>query len=93
MTSATTTSPKNTSRHDTYVVAAPPSSGPTATAMALAAAMRPYARGRPSGGKLPAASATTAGMMSAAPTPSRKDRPTMRIVRLGARPVVAEPAA
>ena len=38
---ATMTSPAKTQRHDEYVVASPPISGPTATAMAAAAAIRP----------------------------------------------------
>ena len=41
MPMTTTTSPKNTSRHEAYVVAAPPMSGPAATAIAPAAATRP----------------------------------------------------
>ncbi len=91
MPAPTITSPAKTHRHDAYVVARPPISGPTAIAIAPAAPTRPYARGRPSGGKLPATSATIAGMISAAPTPSRNDQPKMRTVRLGDRAVVNEP--
>ena len=36
-----TTSPANTHRHDAYVVRSPPISGPTAIAIAPAAATRP----------------------------------------------------
>ena len=36
-----TTSPAKTHRHDAYVVASPPISGPTATAIAAAAPTRP----------------------------------------------------
>ena len=72
-----TTSPANTQRQEKYVVQTPPISGPTAIAMAPAAITRPYARGRPSGGKLPATSATIAGRISAAPIPSRTDQPRM----------------
>ena len=50
-------------------------SGPTATATAPAAITRPYARGRPSGPKFAATSATIAGRISAAPTPSNSDQP------------------
>ena len=70
----------------------PPISGPTATAIAPAAITRPYARGRPSGGKLPATSATIAGRISAAPMPSSNDQPRMRTVRFCASAVVREPA-
>ena len=41
ITSTTTTSPANTQRHEKYVVQNPPTSGPTATAIAPAAATRP----------------------------------------------------
>ena len=36
---------------------------------------------------------TIAGMISAAPMPSRNDQPMMRTVRVGASEVVSEPAA
>ena len=91
MPAPTTTSPANTHRHDAYVVASPPISGPTAIAIAPAAPMRPYARGRPPCGKFPATSATIAGMINAAPIPSRTDHPKMRTPRLGDRAVVSEP--
>jgi hypothetical protein len=45
-------------------------SGPAATAMAPAEATRPYGRGRSAWRKFDATKATTAGMISAAPTPS-----------------------
>ncbi len=41
MTATITTSPAKTQRHEANVVTAPPTSGPAATAMAPAAAMRP----------------------------------------------------
>ena len=41
MTRTTSTSPANTHRHEKYVVAMPPMSGPTATAIAPAAMIRP----------------------------------------------------
>ena len=43
------------------------------------------------GGKFPATSATIAGMISAAPIPSRSDHPMSSTVRLGDRAVVSEP--
>ena len=85
------TSPANTHRHEAYVVASPPISGPTAIAIAPAAPTNPYARGRPSGGKFPATSATMAGMIRAAPMPSRIDQPNSSTPRFGARAVVREP--
>ena len=91
MPAPTTTSPANTHRHDAYVVASPPINGPTAIAMAPAAPTRPYARGRPPGGKFPATRATIAGMISAAPIPSRIDHPRISTPRLGERAVVREP--
>ena len=69
----------------------PPISGPTATAIAPAAATIPYAAGRRSTAKLPATSATIAGRISAAPTPSRNDQPKSSTGRLGAIAVVNEP--
>ena len=78
----TITSPANTQRHDAYVVNKPPISGPAATAIAPADATRPYARGRSAAPKLEATSATIAGMISAAPMPSRNDQPMISTVRL-----------
>ena len=66
-------------------------SGPTATATAPAAATSPYAAGRRSVGKFPATSATMAGRISAAPTPSRNDHPKRSTGRFGAIEVVNEP--
>jgi hypothetical protein len=86
-----TTSPAKTQRHEKYVVQKPPISGPTATATAPAAATSPYAAGRRSAGKLPATRATIAGMISAAPTPSRNDQPRSSTGRLGAIEVVNDP--
>src|SRR4030095_12092484 len=82
MPAPTQTSPANHPRPDRYVVASPPISGPTAIAIAPAAPMRPYARGRPPCGKFPATSATIAGMIKAAPIPSRTDHPQMRTPRV-----------
>ena len=87
----TNTSPTNTQRHEKYVVAMPPISGPTATATAPAPITRPYARGLPSGGKFPATSATIAGRIRAAPIPSSTDHPSTSMARLGASAVVSEP--
>ncbi len=63
-----------------------------ATATAPAAITRPYARGRPSGRKLAATSATIAGRISAAPTPSSSDHPTSSTGNDGEMAVVNEPA-
>src|SRR6185436_8292307 len=90
--STITTSPAKTYRHVQFVVTMPPISGPAATAIAPAEATSPYARGRPSGGKFEATRATIAGMISAAPTPSRNDHPKINHPRVGASAVVSEPA-
>jgi hypothetical protein len=66
-------------------------SGPIATATAPAAITRPYARGRPAGPKLAATSATIAGRISAAPTPSKSDQPISSTGNDGAIEVVNEP--
>jgi hypothetical protein len=87
----TKTSPAKTHRQEKYVVAIPPMSGPTATAIAPAPITSPYARGRSSGGKLPATIATIAGRINTAPTPSRTDQPMISTGRLGARAVNKEP--
>ncbi len=73
------------------MVQKPPINGPTATAIAPAAATSPYAAGLRSRAKFPATSATIAGKISAAPTPSRNDQPKSRTGRLGAIDVVNEP--
>jgi len=91
MTSTISTSPANTHRQEKYVVAKPPISGPTATATAPAPMTSPYAAGRPFGGKFAATSATIAGMINAAPTPSSTDQPTTSTGRFGANAVVREP--
>lgn len=80
-----------TQRQEKYVVATPPMSGPTAMAAAPEAATSPYAPGRRSAVKFPATSATIAGRMSAAPSPSSNDQPSRSTVRLGARAVVSDP--
>jgi hypothetical protein len=59
--------------------------------MAPAEATSPYARGRSARPKFDATSATIAGMIRAAPTPSRNDQPINRTVRLGAIAVMNEP--
>ena len=84
-------SPTNTSRQEKNVVMKPPRTGPTAMAMAPAAATSPYALGRASGGKLLATRPTMAGMISTAPMPSRIDQPMSRTVRLGDSAVVNDP--
>ena len=69
----------------------PPISGPAATPIAPAAATSPYARGRSARPKLDATSATIAGRIRAAPTPSRNDHPIISRVRLGDSAVVNDP--
>src|SRR5262245_26595653 len=91
MTTTISTSPANTHRHDAYVVNRPPMSGPTATAIAPADATNPYARGRSARAKLLATSATIAGRMSTAPSPSRIDHPINNTGRLGEIAVVNDP--
>lgn len=66
-------------------------SGPTAIATAAAAATSPYAAGRRSVVKLPATSATIAGRMRAAPSPSSNAQPSSSTGRFGASDVVREP--
>ena len=75
------------------MVNAPPITGPSAAAIAPAAATSPYARGRSGLPKFDATSATIAGMISTAPRPSRTDQPMMRTVRFGASDVVNDPHA
>jgi hypothetical protein len=81
----------NTHRHEAYVVNSPPISGPAATAIAPAEATSPYARGRPAEAKFEATSATIAGRINAAPTPSRNDQPNISRPRLFEIAVMNEP--
>ena len=60
----------------------PPITGPTAAAIAPAAATSPYARGRSGLPKFEATSATIAGKISTAPKPSRNDQPMISTGRL-----------
>ena len=73
------------------MVSRPPISGPAATAIAPADVTSPYARGRWPRAKFDTTSATMAGMISAAPTPSRTDHPTISTARLPASAVVNDP--
>ena len=66
-------------------------SGPAATAIAPADATSPYARGRSSRAKFDATSATIAGRMSTAPSPSSNDQPNSSTGRLGEMAVVNDP--
>ena len=75
------------------MVTNPPISGPAATAMAPAEATSPYALGRSFDAKFDATSATIAGMISAAPSPSSTDQPMISTVRLCAIDVTNEPHA
>src|SRR4051812_18169036 len=69
------TSPKKTSLQLRYDVNAPPISGPTAAAIAPAAARRPYAFGRALAGKFVAPGGATRGRIGADPHPWRKEQP------------------
>ena len=69
----------------------PPIRGPAATAIAPADATNPYARGRSGRAKFDATSATIAGMISAAPIPSRTDHPMTSTARVGEIAVMKEP--
>ncbi len=69
----------------------PPTIGPTATAIAAAAATSPYARGRSPRSKFDATRATIAGRIKAAPIPSSPDQPISSTVRFGAIAVMPDP--
>ncbi len=88
-----TTSPTNTTRQLSSVVAQPPRMGPTAMPTPATPPMIAYAvlRSRPS--KFPAISAAIAGSTREAPTPSRIDHPSVRTATVGAAAVSAEPQA
>ena len=75
------------------MVSAPPITGPSAAAIAAAAATSPYARGRSGLAKFVATSATIAGVISTAPKPSSKDQPNISVGRLWASDVVNDPQA
>lgn len=64
-----TTSPRNATRQDRYVVMKPPSNGPTAAAIAAAAPTSAYARRCIAPSKFPWISACIDGSRSAAPRP------------------------
>ena len=86
-----TTSPANTQRHEKYVVQKPPTSGPDGDRHRSAGCDETIGAGRRSVGKFTATSATMAGMISAAPMPSRSDQPNIKTGRLGAIAVMPEP--
>ena len=64
-----TTSPANATRHERYVVTKPPTSGPTAAAIAADAPTSAYARRCIAPWKLPWISDCIAGSSSDAPRP------------------------
>ncbi len=72
------TSPTNTIRHDSSVVAQPPTIGPTAIPAPATPPMTAYAALRWAPSKFPAIRAASAGNTSAAPTPSSTDQPSAR---------------
>ena len=70
----------------------PPMSGPAATAIAPADGDQPVRpRAAPTRPKFDATSATIAGMISAAPMPSRNDQPMISTARFGEIAVVNDP--
>ncbi len=87
-----TTSPKKTTRHVRYVVQEPADEWPDRHGDGAGRGHEPVGReGARSAPKFVATSATTAGMISAAPRPSRTDQPTIRTGNDPASPVMNEP--
>ena len=91
MPATITTSPMNTTRHVSSVVAQPPRIGPMAMPAPATPPSTAYATLRSAPVKLPAMSATIAGMTSAAPSPSSTDHPIVSTSTDGAAAVSAEP--
>ena len=82
----TTTSSRNPTRHDTKVVRKPPTSGPTAAAIAAAAPTSAYAFFCAAPWKLPWISDCIAGSSSEAPSPPMIAQNTMIAVSPGRTP-------
>ena len=93
MKATSTTSPANTTRHESSVVAQPPTIGPTAIPAPATPPITAYAALRAVPSKFPAISAAMAGSTSAAPIPSRNDHPNARTPTVGANAVIADPHA
>ena len=83
----------NATRHDRYVVMKPPSSGPTAAAIAAAAPTIAYAFLRAVPSKLPCTSDCIAGSSSDAPMPPMIAQKTITAVRLCASIIATPPIA
>ena len=97
--SVTTTAPtatgrlrKKIARQETSSVSQPPTSGPSASAIADTPAQVPIARPRSSGGNVLEMIESVPGIISAAPTPWTAREATSQ-PSVGARPIVAEAAA
>ena len=89
----TTSSSTKPTRHDRYVVMNPPSSGPTAAAIAAAAPTSAYAFCWAAPSKLPWISDCIAGSSSEAPSPPMIAQKTMIAVRLWASAIASAPTA
>jgi hypothetical protein len=92
-TAMTTTSSPNATRHDRYVVMTPPSSGPTAAAIAAAAPTSAYTCFWAVPSKLPWISDCIAGRSSEAPSPPTTAQKTMIAVRPCVRVMARAPIA
>jgi hypothetical protein len=92
-TAMTTTSRRNPIRQDRNVVMKPPSSGPTAAAIAAAAPTSAYTFLRAAPSKLPWMSDCIAGSRSEAPSPPISAQKTMIAVRLWASVIAVAPIA
>ena len=93
MKPAMKTSPTNTTRHVSSVVAHPPTMGPTAIPAPATPPITAYAALRLGPSKLPAINAASAGNTSPAPMPSRIDQPSARTATVCDAAVSAEPHA
>ena len=89
----TITSPKNATRQERYVVMNPPSSGPTAAAIAAAAPTRAYARRCIAPSKFPWISDCIEGSRRAAPSPPTTAQKTTIGSRLCDSVIDSAPAA
>ena len=93
MNAAMKTSPTNTTRHDSSVVAQPPTMGPTAIPAPATPPITAYAALRWVPSKFPAINAASAGNTSPAPMPSSIDHPSARTATVCDTAVSAEPHA
>ena len=84
---------RNATRQDRYVVMRPPSSGPTAAAIAAAAPTRAYTRFWAAPSKLPWMRDCMAGSRSDAPSPPITAQKMMIVVRLWVSDMAMAPTA